>query len=96
MYGTYRLPFFKGDKGILGQTLGGWQLSSVIKLIHGTPFSVITTAVDLNFDGFGEPRPALLDPSILGNSVSNPASALQACRGQHFAHCYPAIRSALW
>ncbi|MFZ0748622.1 MAG: TonB-dependent receptor, partial [Pyrinomonadaceae bacterium] len=78
LYGTYRLPFFKGDKGVLGQAFGGWQLSSVVKLIHGTPFSVITTAVDLNFDGFGEPRPVLLDPSILGNSVSNPANALQA------------------
>ena len=77
-FGTYRLPFFKDEKGVLGQAFGGWQLSSVVKLIHGTPFSVITTAVDLNFDGFGEPRPALLDPSILGNSVSNPASALQA------------------
>lgn len=78
MYGTYRLPFFKHDRGFLGQALGGWQLSSVIKLIHGTPFSVITTGVDLNFDGFAEPRPVLLDPSILGNSVSNPNSSVQA------------------
>ena len=88
-FGTYRLPFFKGEKGVLGQAFGGWQFSSVVKLIHGTPFSVVTTAVDLNFDGFGEPRPILLDPSILGNSVSNPGSSLQALPRSAFRTLLP-------
>jgi outer membrane receptor protein involved in Fe transport len=77
-YGTYRLPFFKGDKGILGQTLGGWQFSTVVKLSKGTPFTVSTTALDLNFDGFSESRPVLLDPSILGNSVNHPSTSRAA------------------
>ena len=74
-YGTYRLPFFSNDKGVLGHTLGGWQFSTVVKLAKGTPFTVSTTGVDLNLDSFSEPRPVLLDPSILGNHVNNPATA---------------------
>lgn len=77
-YGTYRLPFFQGDKGLLGQVLGGWHFSPVVKLSKGTPFTVSTTGVDLNFDGFSESRPVLLDPSVLGNSVSLPATSQAA------------------
>jgi hypothetical protein len=77
-YGTYRLPFFKGDKGVLGQVLGGWQFSPVVKLSKGTPFTVSTTGVDLNFDGFSEARPVLLDPSVLGNSVNLPRTSQAA------------------
>ena len=72
-YGTYRLPFFRGEKGLVGQTLGGWQFSTVVKLAKGTPFTVITTALDLDLDGFGESRPVLLDPSLIGNrNVNHP------------------------
>lgn len=78
MYGTYRLPFFSGQKGLLGQAFGGWQFSGVMKLAKGTPFTVTTTALDLNFDGFGESRPVILDPSILGNSVSHPSTSRDA------------------
>ncbi len=77
-YGTYRLPFFQGEKGLLGQTLGGWQFSAVVKLAKGTPFTVTTTALDLNLDSFNESRPVLLDPSVLGNSVSLPATSQTA------------------
>jgi hypothetical protein len=78
IYGTYRLPFFQGEKGWLGQTLGGWQVSAVLKMSKGTPFTVITTGVDLNLDGFSETRPVLLDPSVLGRSISNPATSQQS------------------
>ncbi len=78
IYGTYRLPFFSGDKGLLGQAFGGWHFSAVAKLAKGTPFTVTTTAVDLNFDGFSESRPVILDPSILGNSVNHPATSRDA------------------
>jgi hypothetical protein len=33
--------------------------------------------VDLNLDGFAEPRPILLDPSVLGARVNNPATSQQ-------------------
>lgn len=77
LYGTYRLPFFQGEKGLLGQTLGGWQFSAVVKMSKGTPFTVITTGVDLNLDSIGEARPVLVDPSVLGRSISNPATSQQ-------------------
>ena len=52
--------------------MGGWQLSGTLKLASGTPFTVTQTGVDLNFDGFSEGRPVILDKSILGNSVDDP------------------------
>lgn len=76
-FGTYRLPLFSKDTGILGQLLGGWQMSGVFKWAHGTPFTVTGTGIDLNLDGFAETRPRLLDPSILGNSISNPRTSQQ-------------------
>jgi outer membrane receptor protein involved in Fe transport len=75
-YGTYRLPFFQNRKDLLGQTLGGWQISAVGKFSKGTPFTVITTGVDLNLDGVAESRPVLVDTSVLGRSISNPATSL--------------------
>lgn len=75
VYGTYRTPWFKGDRGFLGQTLGGWQVSTVVKLSKGTPFTVTTSALDLNFDGFSESRPVVLDPSILGRSINHPSTS---------------------
>jgi len=74
-YGTYRLPFFMGEKGFMGQAFGGWQFSAVMKLARGTPFTVTTSALDLNFDGFSESRPVLLDPTVLGRSVTHPLTS---------------------
>lgn len=77
VYATYQLPFFRGRRGFVGETLGGWQLSTVLKLAKGTPFTVINSNGfgDLNFDGFAELRPALNDPSILGRHLNNPANS---------------------
>jgi hypothetical protein len=48
-----------------------------VKLSKGTPFSVTTAARDLNFDSFSEFRPILLDPTVLGRSINNPANSRQ-------------------
>jgi hypothetical protein len=77
-YGTYRLPFFSDDRGWMGHAFGGWQFSGVVKLAKGNPFTVTTTALDLNFDGFSESRPVILDPSILGNSANHPLTSREA------------------
>ena len=74
---SYRLPFFEGRNDALGIALGGWMVSGVLRLASGTPFTVITTAVDVDFDGFGESRPVLVDRSILGNSVDHPSVSQQ-------------------
>ncbi len=80
-FGTYRLPFFKSDKGVLGQILGGWEVSSVFKWVHGTPFTVTGAAFDLNLDGFSETRPVLVDPSVIGRTLDNPATSQQILAG---------------
>lgn len=74
---SYRLPFFEGRTDALGAALGGWMVSGVVRLASGTPFTVITTALDLNFDGFSESRPVIVDRSILGNSVDHPSVSLE-------------------
>lgn len=75
-YGTYRTPWFSNERGFLGQTLGGWQLSAVVKLASGTPFTVINgTGLDLNLDSFNEVRPILVDPSYLGIHATNPRNS---------------------
>lgn len=75
--GSYRLPFFAERTDLVGQALGGWQLSGVMKLASGTPFSVFDTSRDLDFDGFAESRPVILDRSILGAHVNNRDTAQQ-------------------
>jgi hypothetical protein len=78
--GSYRLPFFAGRRDFVGQALGDWQLSGVVKLASGTPFSVIDSSVtrDIDFDGFADSgRPVILDRSILGAHVSNPDTSQQ-------------------
>lgn len=73
--GSYRLPFWRERRDLVGILLGGWTASAVVRLAHGTPFTVSDTARDLNFDGFSEARPILLDSSILGATVSDPSSS---------------------
>jgi hypothetical protein len=76
-FGTFKNPFFDKDKGFLGQVLGGWQISPVFRWAHGTPFTVTLPGVDLNLDNFGESRPVILDPSILGRTIGNPNTSQQ-------------------
>jgi outer membrane receptor protein involved in Fe transport len=76
LFGTYRLPFFNKRTDWIGQFLGGWVASMVVKASHGTPFTVINgTGADLNLDGFAETRPVLIDPNIYGRSIDNRDSA---------------------
>ncbi len=87
-YGTYRTPWFKDSSDALGelfnQMFGGWQFSAVVKLAKGTPFTITSPAQDLDFDGFSEARPVLLDPSVLGNSVNHPSTSQQALPASAF------------
>ena len=73
--GSYRFPFLSGRSDVAGTVLGGWTLSGIVRLAHGTPFTITDTARDLNFDGFAENRPILLDNSILGSTVGDPSTS---------------------
>jgi hypothetical protein len=75
---TWLMPLFKGRTDWVGDLLGGWQLSGVVRIAHGTPFTIIDTrAGDINFDGFGDNRPVLLDSSINGRDVSDRDTSVQ-------------------
>ncbi len=78
--GSYRLPFFASRTDLIGQVLGGWQLSGVLRVASGTPFSIVDTSVtrDIDFDGFSESgRAAIVDPSVIGAHVDDPGSSQQ-------------------
>lgn len=76
--GSYVLPILRGSRGLAGTLLGGWQVSGVLKLASGNPFTIMqTSGLDLNFDGYSETRPVILDPSILGRSIDDPATSQQ-------------------
>jgi hypothetical protein len=62
---------------VLGLALGGWQLSGVLRLASETPFTVIDTGVDIDFDGFAESRPVIVDRSILNTSLDDPGISTQ-------------------
>jgi hypothetical protein len=81
VFGTYRLPSINNGRGFLGQVLGGWEMSVVMKLVHGTPVTVSGQAFDLNLDGFNEVRPVLVDPSVLGATLGDPATSQQILAG---------------
>jgi hypothetical protein len=95
------LPFWKNSRGAIdekglkpGVIFGGWTVATVVKLSSGTPFTVSNSSGfgDLNFDGFTELRPVLVDPSILGRRFTNlsqqiPASAFRTPTVADFSCC---------
>jgi outer membrane receptor protein involved in Fe transport len=76
LFTSYSVPWFAKNNDWRGQLLGGWKVSMVSKLAHGTPFTVSSTSFgDFNFDGFGETRPAVVDPSVLGRTINDPLTS---------------------
>jgi outer membrane receptor protein involved in Fe transport len=76
--GTWKLPVFRNRTDWVGDVLGGWQVSAIVKIAHGTPFTVVDTGGgDINWDGFSENRPVLLDPSTLGRTIGDLATSEQ-------------------
>jgi hypothetical protein len=80
-FGTYRLPRLMGMNPVVRQVLGGWEVTSVFKWAHGTPFSVSGAAFDLNLDGFSETRPVLVRPEVLGSRIEDPTTGPQILAG---------------
>jgi hypothetical protein len=76
LFGTYRLPWLDKRKDFIGQMFGGWQVSTVFKWVHGTPFTVTGATIDLDLDNFAEARPVLIDQSLLGRTYGNPNSSV--------------------
>jgi len=72
---SYQLPRAQKRNSWLNAVWGGWQLSSIVLLKSGTPFTVAAGSDGPGFgnaDGAGRDRPHITNPSILGNAVDHP------------------------
>jgi outer membrane receptor protein involved in Fe transport len=80
---SYQLPWLLNRNDILGAALGGWQLSTVVRLASGTPFTIIDGgSVDANFDGVADGRPVCVDKNYCGGwHITNPADKSQMPAG---------------
>lgn len=84
LFGTYRLPWLAKRKDFIGQMFGDWQVSTVFKWVHGTPFTVTGGTIDLDLDNFAEARPVLLDASLLGRTFGNPSTSVASLPASAF------------
>ncbi len=88
--GTWRLPIFRNRTDLAGDLLGGWQVSAVVKVSHGTPFTVTdSSGGDINWDGFSENRPVILDPSVLGRTIGDLPTSSQELPRSAFQRATP-------
>jgi Carboxypeptidase regulatory-like domain/TonB-dependent Receptor Plug Domain len=71
---VYELPFLRGQRGVAGHLLGGWQLSGITTYGSGVPLTISTTGVD----------PAAL--GFLGASASGPRPDMIADPNEGAAH----------
>ncbi len=87
---NYRLPFFR-DAQDWKKVLGGWQLSAILRLASGTPFTITDTGgPDIDFDGIANQRPIALDPEYGGGwHVNYPQDSLEKMDRTKFRRATP-------
>jgi hypothetical protein len=69
----YNLPFFAGNRGVLGKLLGGFEIDGIVTAHSGFPWTPSVfgdEARDLNGDGFRPDRPL----GYLGGAIENPGN----------------------
>lgn len=54
----YELPFYRDQRGFVGKTLGGWQLSGILTYNTGLPFTATTSSYDAGGLGIVNTNPA--------------------------------------
>ncbi len=69
--GMWNIDYFHGSNKIVKEVLNGWQISPVVYLISGAPFTV-TTGSNKNFDSAGSEPPQLL-PALTPSSTRTAA-----------------------
>lgn len=88
---NYHLPFLRDRVDWMGKLFGGWQLSTIIRLASGTPFTIIDSgAVDIDFDGVANQRPIPVnEDSASGWHVNYPGDATKKLNVGGFRRATP-------
>ena len=89
VYYFYDLPRFAGNGHWSSHLLNGWQVSGVALWKTGTPLTLYIGSDAPGFgnvDGGPSDRPNIIDPSILGETISHPDLAPQILRRDRFAY----------
>ncbi len=85
----YRTPNIGSAKNHWNKALGGWDLFSVLLFKTGTPFNISTGSDSPglgNGDGTGGDRPHILNPEILGRSITHPDTSAQLLPRSAFSY----------
>ncbi len=67
---VYELPFLRNQSGFVGRTLGGWEVSGIVSMNAGLPYTATTFAVDPGGLGFLGASAAGGRPDMIGNPNS--------------------------
>ncbi len=89
---TYQVPMARNAASWVRLVLGGWTLSGVHLWKKGTPTTPYVGSDGPGFgnvDGGPSDRPNLLDPSILGATISHPDIAPEILRRDRFSFITP-------
>ncbi|MEK7408835.1 MAG: TonB-dependent receptor [Acidobacteriota bacterium] len=89
---NYDLPRLWASRGWPGWLLNGWQVSGTTLVKSGTPLTLYIGSDAPGFgnvDGGPSDRPNILDPSILGRTISDPNAAPLILRRDRFAFIPP-------
>jgi hypothetical protein len=88
LFGSYRIPGLGGGTAIARGILNDWTITATALAKNGTPFTLYVGSDAPGFgnvDGSGGDRPNILDPSILGMSISDPDTSAEILRPDRFA-----------
>ena len=92
---VYETPELSGAPSWARRILGRWNVSGVVLLKGGTPFTVRSGSDGPgrgNVDGSTSDRPNLLDPSVLGRSIDNPDTSVASLPASAFGFFAPEER----
>lgn len=89
---NYETPMLAAHTGWMRKLFGQWQLSSIVLLKSGTPFSVRAGSDAPGFgnvDGVTSDRPNLVDASVLGRAIDHPDTSVEMLPRSAFAFIEP-------
>ncbi|MBI4909069.1 MAG: TonB-dependent receptor [Acidobacteria bacterium] len=95
IYQNIALPKLAHAHAALRQTLGGWTWANSALIKSGTPLTLFVGSDAPGFgnvDGGPSDRPNIVDPSILGMTISHPDIARQILRRDRFDFIHPGER----